>query len=45
MGDARAGIIELTYTVGAFTRELSDDTMKDLWLALTFGEPTLPHHP
>ncbi len=39
---ARAGMVELgaaDAAIGQFTRGLSDNTMKDLWLALTFGEP------
>jgi hypothetical protein len=39
---ARAGLIELTTSdkaIGEFKRTLSDNTMKDLWLAITFGEP------
>jgi hypothetical protein len=39
---ARAGVVELTggdSAVGEFTRHLSDNTMSDLWLALTFGHP------
>jgi hypothetical protein len=35
-------VVELTggdSAVGAFTRHLSENTMSDLWLALTFGHP------
>jgi hypothetical protein len=37
---ARIGSLDLTPAdtpVGTFTRQLSDNTMTDLWLALTFG--------
>jgi hypothetical protein len=39
---AGAGLVELgnnDSAIGDFARHLSDNTMKDLWLALKFGQP------
>jgi Tc toxin complex TcA C-terminal TcB-binding domain len=39
---ARNGTVELTdddAAIGVFKRTLNENTMKDLWLALTFGKP------